>query len=292
MRTQAPPVVAVVVAHDPGPWFEEGLAALAAQDYPNLSLLVLDAASSTDLTPRVAAVAPGAFVRRLAGNAGFAAAANHALEAVEGATHLLLCHDDVAPEPDALRQMMEEAYRCNAGLVAPKLVEWDDPARLLSVGLGLDKLGVAVPRVERGELDQSQHDTPRDVFVAPGGFTLVRSDLFSSLGGYDGTLGLLGEDVDLSWRAQVAGARVLVVPRARVRHLEALRNGRRVVPAELSGSARYRADARSSSASLGALTDRHQLRTLAKCYSGWHLVRVLPHLVLTSLSAALLALLT
>ena len=27
-------VVAVVVTHDPGPWFEEALASLAGQDYP------------------------------------------------------------------------------------------------------------------------------------------------------------------------------------------------------------------------------------------------------------------
>ncbi len=34
----APPVVAVVVTHDAGPWLEECLASLGAQDYPNLSV--------------------------------------------------------------------------------------------------------------------------------------------------------------------------------------------------------------------------------------------------------------
>ena len=43
METLAPPVVAVVVAHDPGPWFEETLASLDSQDYAELSVLVLDA---------------------------------------------------------------------------------------------------------------------------------------------------------------------------------------------------------------------------------------------------------
>jgi hypothetical protein len=32
MDTLAPPVVAVVVSHDPGPWFEETLTSLASQD--------------------------------------------------------------------------------------------------------------------------------------------------------------------------------------------------------------------------------------------------------------------
>ena len=59
---QAPSVVAVVVACDPGEWLEETLTALGAQDYPNLSLLVLDAgASGDDPTARIAQVLPDAY---------------------------------------------------------------------------------------------------------------------------------------------------------------------------------------------------------------------------------------
>ena len=82
-----------------------------------------------------------------------------------------------------------------------------------------------VPRpryVERGELDQEQHDAVRDVFYVPGAATLVRADLFTALGGFDPGIELLGEDLDLSWRAHVVGARVLVAPGARIAHLEAL----------------------------------------------------------------------
>jgi len=128
---QAPPVVAVVVASDPGPWFEECLEALGAQDYPNLDVLVVDAASHEELTARVAAVLPRAFILRQSERRGFSAAANEALGAVEGASHLLICHDDVAPAPDAVRYLVGETYRSNAGIVGPKLVEWDAPDRLL-----------------------------------------------------------------------------------------------------------------------------------------------------------------
>ena len=63
---QAPPVVAVVVVHDPGPWFDETITALAAQDYPNLRMLFLVADGVTPLDEvqeRIAAVIPNAFVR-------------------------------------------------------------------------------------------------------------------------------------------------------------------------------------------------------------------------------------
>ena len=40
-----------MVAHDPGEWFEESLTSLAGQDYPNLSILVIDAIKVIPLPP-------------------------------------------------------------------------------------------------------------------------------------------------------------------------------------------------------------------------------------------------
>ena len=171
----APAVVAVMVAHDPGVWFEETLVSLGAQDYSALSVLVIDAASADGdvLRDRVGAVLPEAHLRRLSENAGYAAAANEALVAVQGAAFYLFCHDDVRLEPDAVRLLVEEAFRSNAGIVGPKLVEWSDSRRLLSVGMGSDRFGHPAAYVERGDLDQEQHDAVRDVFFIPGAVTLV-----------------------------------------------------------------------------------------------------------------------
>ena len=92
----APAVVAVVVTRNPGPFLEATLAGLADQDYPDLSVLVVDAGSTTDPTPRVAATLPDAYVHRGASSGlGFGGAANEALELVHGATFVLACHDDV-----------------------------------------------------------------------------------------------------------------------------------------------------------------------------------------------------
>ncbi len=159
---------------------------------------------------------------------GFGPAANDVLRAVEGAAFYLFCHDDVRLDPDVVQVMVEEAYRSNAGVVGGKLVEWDDPDHILQVGMGADKTGRSRPYVERGELDQEQHDAVRDVFYVPGAATLVRADLFEALGGFDPGIELLGEDLDLSWRAHVVGARVLVAPGARIAHLEALGDRRPV----------------------------------------------------------------
>ena len=130
---QAPSVVAVVVVSAPGDPLEAVLAALGEQDYPNLSVLVLDAGAGEDPTPRIAEVLPDAFVRKVGGRPEFGGAANEALVAVEGSAFFLFCHDDAAAEPDAVRLLVEEAMRSNAGIVGPKLIEWDLKFGLLPI---------------------------------------------------------------------------------------------------------------------------------------------------------------
>jgi len=267
-EAQAPPVVVAVVTRDAGPWLEECLASLGAQDYPNLSVLVLAAGATDDVLARVAAVLPSAYVRRLEGDPGFGPAANEVLGMVEGAAFYAFCHDDVVLDPNVLRVLVEEAYRSNAGIVGPKLVRWHEPERLQAVGENVDKVGMRAPVVEVGELDQEQHDAVRDVFLIPGACTLVRADLFATLGGFDPGIDLLGEDLDLCWRAQVAGARVVVVPAARVQHRGGLADRSEEVD------------------------DRHRLRTVLTCYGPFHRVRVLPQLVVISLAEMAHALLT
>ena len=279
-QPSAPPVVAVVITCDAGPWLEDTLLALGAQDYPNFSVLVIDAHSAEDPTRRVAAILPHAYVRRMPERVGFSRAANEVLGIVEGASHYLFCHDDVAPAPSAVRIMVEEAFRSNAAMVAPKVLTWASPDRLLSVGQSADKTGLPVDLVERGELDQEQYDAVRDVFCAPGGCTLVRADLFHALGGFDQNVDLFGEDLNLSWRAQVAGGRVVVAPDARVAHVEAIRSGLRDGWKDPSDRVRR-----------SALAERHRVRTILTCYGGFHLARVVPQALFLSLVQSLIELL-
>jgi GT2 family glycosyltransferase len=186
---------------------------------------------SDNVAARVAAVAPNAFVRILEENRGFAVACNEGSVMVEGAGFFLFCHDDVKLEPDAVQLMVEAAFRTNAGIVTPKFLCYDDPLTLLHVGQTSDRFGVVRDRIEEGEVDHGQQDLERDVFVAPGGATLVRSDLFVTLRGFDPLIPALGEDLDLCWRAQVAGARIVVAPLAKVLHRETIATGERRITA-------------------------------------------------------------
>ena len=261
----APPVVVAVVVHAVGPWFEECLESLARQDYPALSTIFLVAdGADDDVAARIRSILPDAFVEPVGANPGFGPVANVVAQIVEGDNGFFcFCHDDVALDPDAVRLMVEELYRSNAGIIGPKIVTWDNPRLLQDVGLDVDRFGDPASRVDVGEVDQEQHDAVTDVFAVPSACLLVRADLFRALGGFDSAMNFHGEDVDLCWRAHISGARVLVAPAARVRHRQEL-------------------ESRRPDLNHPALRARHHLRSTLTLTAGSRLpVRLLELVVLT-----------
>ncbi|RMH76348.1 MAG: glycosyltransferase family 2 protein [Actinomyces sp.] len=272
-RAARPSVVLVIVAHEPGEWFTETLESIAAQTYPRTSVVVVDAAGDPGLPGRVAAVLPGASVIDASDTVGFSAAADAVLETDLAPAFFCVCHDDVALDPDAVEVLVAEALRSNAAVVGPKIVDWDDPERLQHVGLVVDRFATAGEVVEPGERDQEQHDRVTDVFAVPSVCVLVRGDLFREIGGFDPAITFRGEDVDLCWRVQLAGGRVIVAPDARVRHRERL-NERRGVD-----------DVR-------RLRARHQLRTVLVDAGGFTRLVTVPLMAVLTLAEALVAAVT
>ncbi len=272
-RAATPSVTAVVVAHDPGDWFDETLDSIVTQDYPRLELVVVDGTGDATLAERVRAVAPSATMIDASDTEGFSAAVNTVLETDITSAFLLVCHDDVALAPDAVRVLVTEALRSNAGIAGPKLVPWENPDVLQHVGLRVDQFGAADDLVDPGERDQEQYDAVTDVFAVPSACVLVRTPLFASIGGFDPGITLRGDAVDLCWRAQLVGARVLVVPDATVRHREDL-------------------PARTGIDDVRRTRARHQLRTVLVTGSRLRLLGTLPLMALLSLAEMAIALVT
>ena len=130
----------------------------------------------------------------------------------------LLTHD-AAPAADALEQLLLAVETApSVGVAGCKQVAWDDDQRLLDVGFTASPLGLRVTGVDRGEVDQGQHDGRSDVLAVSGAGMLVRRDVWDALGGLDPGLDrdveMTAADLDLCRRAHLAGYRVVVVPAA------------------------------------------------------------------------------
>ncbi|MFC8503768.1 glycosyltransferase [Pedococcus sp. NPDC057267] len=132
--------------------------------------------------------------------------------------HVWVLTSDSVAAPMTLARLLDAVRRSpSVGVAGPKLLDWDRPGALHSVGLQLTRSGRVIPAPAPGEPDQGQYDRRTDVLAVPSTGMLVEQDLFELLGGPDRALGDFGGDVDLAWRAHQSGRRVVVVPRATVR---------------------------------------------------------------------------
>ncbi|NNG40204.1 glycosyltransferase [Flexivirga sp. ID2601S] len=131
---------------------------------------------------------------------------------------LWLLHEDTAPAPDALERLLAVASRSDRiGIAGCKVLDSDDPRRLVNVGLDLTRTGRHVGSRMQGEPDQGQHDDRRDVLGVSSAGMLVRRDVYLVLGGFDPAFDGDGDGLDLAWRTHLIGRQVVVVPAARVR---------------------------------------------------------------------------
>ncbi len=216
-------VTAVVVSHDASDYLSATLKALFAQTVSVDRVILVD----TGHTP--ATVSGQVETLRLSPKTTLAEsmrAACELVQPVEG-SWIWLLHDDSAPEPDCLEQLLLlEEKSSLAALIGPKQLDWNNPRRILQQGLTLTPLGAPLSLVS-DELDQSQHDDASDVMAIGTAGALIRSDVLNNIGGLDPKAPPLAADYDLALKVKLAGLRVLVAPQARIRHAALSLEGQR-----------------------------------------------------------------
>lgn len=217
-------VTALLVAHDGAAWLPRTVAGLAAQRRAPDRVVAVDAGSTDDSATLMARVAD-VRVRCGAeeGLAGALAAGVAAVEPPVGGDAVVdwywIVHDDSAPEPDCLAELLNGADRHpRAVIVAPKAVAWSDPAILVGIGHRWAPGTPVVERLEIRERDQGQFDFDRAVYAADSAGMLVRADVWHALGGMDAGAGQWAGPADLCRRAWGSGGQAVFIPGAVVAH--------------------------------------------------------------------------
>ena len=150
-------------------------------------------------------------------NRGFAAAVNQGIWMTR-APYVAVLNDDAFPEPGWLESLLEAMEADpEIGACASLMVFDHRPEIVQSAGIAIDRAAIAWDRLRGHPVAQAQ--APGEVFGASAGAALYRRAMLEALGGFDERFFAYLEDVDLAWRAQIAGWRCVYVPSARVRHL-------------------------------------------------------------------------
>ncbi|MDO4931714.1 MAG: glycosyltransferase family 2 protein [Prevotellaceae bacterium] len=158
-------------------------------------------------------------------NWGFAEGYNKALKQIE-AKYYLLMNSDVRVEEGWLEPMVRY-MRNNPDVAAcqPKLLSDLHPSNFeYAGGCGgfIDKFGYPYCRgrvFNSIEKDHGQYDTVMETLWATGACLMIRSTDYWNAGGLDGRFFAHNEEIDLCWRLNIMGRRIVCVPQSRAYHL-------------------------------------------------------------------------
>ncbi|MBO1266510.1 glycosyltransferase [Arthrobacter cavernae] len=217
-----------MVSHDGGNYLPRTLAALADQTRPADAALAVDTGSEDDSAELLRRALGAAHVTsHVEPKSGFGGAVARALDGLAPASDdgtaewIWLLHDDAAPAPDALAELLHAVERAPSVTVAGcKQLGWDSAHRLVDVGLSTSRWAERLTLIDTDEFDQGQHDARSDTFAVNSAGMLIRRDVWEHLRGFDPALPGSGDDVDFCWRNWLAGNRVVVVPSAHMFHAE------------------------------------------------------------------------
>jgi GT2 family glycosyltransferase len=223
-------------------------------------VIVIDNDPAAPVAAALDAAESGARTLRPGRNLGYAAGCNAAAEIARG-DWLLFLNPDAQPAANLVERLLEAVDERTAIVGAQVLLA--DGRR---VNAGDNPLHVCGMSWSGRYMEPREDGPPRDVAVASGAALMVRRSDFAALGRYQPGYFAYHDDVDLAWRARLAGRRVVFCPRATVRHDYEF----------AKGSYKW------------FLLERNRLWTVLSCYSAPALVLLAP--LLLGAEAAVLAL--
>lgn len=195
--------------------------------HPDVEIVIADNGSTDDSLPFLEAAYPNITHIVLPKNYGFAEGYNRALKRVDAEYFVLLNSDVEVTEGWLLPIINFLDNNKDIAAAQPKILAQRNKAYFEYAGASggfLDKYGYPFCRgriFSKVEEDKGQYDTPVDVLWATGACLIIRSYEFLENGGFDGSFFAHMEEIDLSWRLNCRGKRIVCIPTSTVYHVGA-----------------------------------------------------------------------
>ena len=187
------------------------LDALRAQTRPPDEILVVDNASTDGTAGTLQTHYPEVTWVALDDNHGTAGGMNAGIRASRG-DYIVLLNNDVFLSPKWIEVMLHTLEnQTEFSFAACRIRMVSEPGIIDSAGDGFHPVQGAV-MIGHGQADGLEFDQPREVFSATGAASMYQREVFERTGGFDESLFIYVEDVDLGFRARLQGFRCLYVP--------------------------------------------------------------------------------
>jgi GT2 family glycosyltransferase len=216
LENPANPLISIIIVNFNGLRFiEPCLSSLMNQTLKNFEIIFVDNGSSDDSSDFVQNQFPEVKILKNETNLGFAEGTNVGIRSAKGAFILTLNNDTIA-YPDFIEEIqksIEEDQK--VGMWATKMFYPD--GRINSTGIAISRNGTAMDR-GIGEKDGDKFCSKAEVFGPCAGAALYRRVMLEEIGLFDKDFFLYMEDVDLAFRARLAGWKCVYNPSAKVIH--------------------------------------------------------------------------
>ncbi|HSJ58718.1 MAG TPA: glycosyltransferase family 2 protein [Anaerolineae bacterium] len=193
------------------------LDALRAQAYPHVEVILVDNGSTDGTQSFVRDRYPEVRLLEMGTNLGLTGANNAGFRAAAGDV-LISLNNDTDADPHFVAALVDAlCAHPDAGIAASKMLLFDRRDVLHSAGDGYRVDGIPF---NRGvwQRDEGQFDQAGWIFGGCGGAVAYRRAMLDEIGTFDESFFMYCEDVDLNWRAQLAGWRAWYTPHAVVYH--------------------------------------------------------------------------
>jgi GT2 family glycosyltransferase len=223
--TQSPQVAVVILNWNGQKYLQQFLPSLLASTYPYTKIYVADNASTDDSVTYLQNNFPQVQLVLHTANYGFAKGYNEALQKIT-ADYYVLLNSDVEVTPNWIEPVIHLMENDKAiAACQPKLCAYTHRQQFEYAGAcggWIDMLGYPFARgrvFDRAETDEGQYNTAQACFWASGAALFVRASLYHQVGGLDEYFFAHQEEIDLCWRLQLAGFKVMVQPASVVYHV-------------------------------------------------------------------------
>lgn len=208
-------LISVIVLNYNGKGFLNScLSSLASQTYSDFEVIVVDNGSRDGSPEYIEENYPWVRLAKNEENLGFAGGTNVGIRAAKG-EFIITLNNDSRADSRFIEELIKPMADPEVGVCAAKMLFPD--GRINSAGICISRSGAAW---DRGmfEPDRGQYEFVEEVFGACAGAALYRREMLDEIGLFDEDFFLYLEDVDLAFRARLAGWKCLYVPGARVIH--------------------------------------------------------------------------